>query len=364
MSVLAGMATFALIPLLATALWNLWRAPRLHAYRAVATGPRVSVLVPARNEAFNLRACLPALLASRYDDLEILVLDDESSDATRLVAQHAAAESAGRLRVLVSDPRPDGWTGKNWACHQLARHATGQVLLFCDADVIARPFAIGRTVRALHESGAGLVTGLPSQRLDSMAAAAVVPLVMHVTIAAGLPLEQVARTRSPSLVLGNGQWMAFDADEYRRIGGHPAVRDRIVEDMALARRVKEAGGVVLPVIATRDLEVRMYGNLADLREGFRKNLYPLAGARLHTALPLLALLLLTMALPLLVPLNAAFWMLLAVRVTSAAIFRHGWLSILLHPVGIALLVWIGIESAIRFRDGRLTWKNRPLRSTA
>src|SRR5690606_24994474 len=123
----------------------LWLAPRLHRspreYR-----PRASVLVPARNEAGNLRSVLPALLELDEAALEVLVLDDDSEDGTAGLIAAAEKASAGRLRLLHGAPLPDGWTGKNWACHQLAAAARGEVLIFCDADVRPGPDAVSRTL--------------------------------------------------------------------------------------------------------------------------------------------------------------------------------------------------------------------------
>jgi chlorobactene glucosyltransferase len=344
---------------------NLLTAPRLSDFARPARTPRVSVLVPARNEGPRLPDTLPRLLASDYPDFEILVLDDESSDDTAAVVERFARLHPDRLRLLRGRPLPRGWTGKAWACDQLAAAAAGEILVFCDADVSVSPAALPRTIAALTAAHVDIVTALPAQRLHGAAASAVVPLVMHVAIAATLPLAWLPRLRGRSTFVVNGQWFALRVALYRRLGGHAAVRPDIVEDMAIGRRARRHGARVLAVVAERDIATTMYRSVAELRAGFDKNLYALAGGTPTAFALALTLLLLTMAAPVVLPL-AGPWpvallplaLLVAIRVAVAALFRHGALPVLLHPAGVALLAWIGIRSAASARSGTVVWKGR------
>jgi chlorobactene glucosyltransferase len=364
---LALLATAALAPMLLVALWNLAAAPRLHGWRAWTLGPTVSVLVPARDEAANLRRLIPALLASRYEPLEIVVLDDGSTDESLAVARGFAASDA-RLRAVEGLDLPDGWTGKNWACHQLSRHARADILIFCDADVMAGPDAVGRTVAALDAAGAGALTALPRDTPGGWLERGVIPLITKLPVAALLPLALVRRARTPALSMGNGQWFAWRRSAYERTGGHRAVQGDRLEDVRLARRAKAAGVSLLAVAAPRDLAVRMYRSPAALREGFAKNLYPLLGGHSVAVVGGVALFALVAILPVILAVLPGsrladfipLVLLLGVRCAAAALFEEHPASLLLHPIGAPVAAWLALESWRRHRGGTVTWKRRLL----
>ncbi|HEX6913078.1 MAG TPA: glycosyltransferase, partial [Longimicrobium sp.] len=289
------------------------------------------------------------------------LLDDRSRDGTADVARGLAAEAGASLRVLRGTEPPPGWVGKNWACHQLARAATGDVLVFCDADVDAAPAAVRRTVAALQSHRAGALTALPRQRLEGWAQAAVVPVVAQLPVLALLPLRLVSIVRSPSLSMANGQWLAFTRAAYDACGGHGAVRGEVLEDVALGRRVKAAGARLVACVAPSLLAVRMYAGAREMREGFRKNLYPLLGGRRLPFAALLALLAFAWLWPFaaaargaLVPLA----LLTGLRMAGALLFRHGWRTVLLHPLGVAAAVALAVESWTGHERGTVRWKGR------
>lgn len=365
-SALTLAAALPLAGMLLVALVNLATAPRLERAPPRRATPRVSVLIPARDEEANLAVTLPALLRSDYPALEVLVLDDESADGTAaLVETLAARDEAGRLRLLRGSRLPAGWGGKNWACAQLARHAAGEVLLFCDADVTAAPDAIGRSIAAMQAWDAHVLTALPRQQMRGWAQHAVVPLVTQLPVLAALPLALVPRTRRASLGMGNGQWLAFTRDAYHAVGGHAAVAADVLEDVALARLAKRAGRRLVVALAPRTLCVRMYADARAMREGFAKNLYALlGGAPAPFAAALLGLALVLIApLPLAAmgrpasPLPLA--LLFAVRGVAGATMRHGWRSVLLHPVGALAAAALALDSALRTRRGGVRWRGRP-----
>ena len=366
---LALASAAALLPMAAIALWNVALAPRLHRLAPAPPGRLVSVLVPARDEAANLRRLLPALLATRYAPLEILVLDDESRDESAAVVRGFAA-SDDRIRLVEGLAPPDGWSGKNWACHQLFHHADGDLLLFCDADVVPGPDAVGRTVTALHRADA--VTAFPRHEAGGWFEEAVVPLVAKLPVVTLLPLALVRRTRTPALAVGNGQWFAWRRPAYVAAGGHRGVRGDVLDDVGLARRAKAAGVALTAVLGTRDLAVRMYRARDQVWDGFAKNLYPLVGGRPWTLALAGALWGLTMlvplALPLLIPLDPGaagvallpLALLLAVRTLAALALDDPARSVALHPVGAVAVVGLALDSWRRHRSGRVTWKRRLL----
>jgi GT2 family glycosyltransferase len=358
------LATALLAAMLAVALYNLATAPRLERAGEPASFPAVSVLVPARDEAENLRRILPLLLALDYPRLEVLLLDDRSGDGTADVARSLAASGRAPLRVMHGTEPPPGWVGKNWACHQLAAAATGDVLVFCDADVEAAPAAVRRSVAALQAHGAGAMTALPRQRFDGWMQAAVVPVVAQLPVLAMLPIRLIPIVRSPSLSMANGQWLAFSRAAYDACGGHEAVRGEVLEDVALGRRIKASGERLVVCVASSLLVVRMYGSAAQMREGFRKNLYPLLGGR---RLPF-AIALVLLGIAWLVPLAAVvrgapaalapLALLAALRIAGMLLFRHGWTTVLLHPLGALAAAALAVESWLGHERGAVTWRGR------
>lgn len=354
-----------LAAMLVVALYNLVTAPRLEDAGEPADLPLVSVLVPARDEAENLRRTLPSLLAADYPRLEILLLDDRSADGTAAVAEEIG-RGDGRLRILRGSDPPAGWVGKNWACHQLAEAASGDVLVFVDADVEAAPAAVRRTVAMMQSHGAGAVTCIPRQRLDGWMQAAVVPLIAQLPVAAMLPLRLVPILRSPSLSMANGQWLAFTRAAYDAAGGHAAVRGEALEDVALGRLIKARGERLVVSPAASLLAVRMYDGAGAMREGFRKNLYPLLGGRRGTFAAGLALLSVAWIHPLVGALRGT-WMamlplalLAAVRIAGALLFRQGWRTVVLHPAGAVMAAGLALRSWMDHERGRVRWKGRAL----
>ncbi|HEX8319849.1 glycosyltransferase family 2 protein [Longimicrobium sp.] len=364
MMVVSLASTILLAVMLAVALWNLAAARRLEAAGDPSSHPVVSILVPARNEEANLRALLPALLRLDYPKLEILVLDDGSDDDTAAVVQEHASIGGARLRLLPGRPPPPGWMGKSWACHQLAAAASGEVLVFCDADVLPLPTALERTIAAMQSANAGAATVIPRHQLDGWIESAVVPLVAQLPVLALLPLALVPRVRAPSLSMANGQWLAFTRAAYAACGGHAGVRETVLEDVALGRRVKEAGHRLLPLVSHSMVSVRMYRDPTALWEGFGKNVYALAGGRPAPFVAALAVFGIVAIYPwlgvalgvrgALVPLA----LLAAVRACGVLLFRHGIRSALLHPAGSILLTAIALKSYVGTRRGTMEWKGR------
>lgn len=295
---------------------------------------------------------------------EVLVLDDRSSDATAATVTDIASRDP-RVRLLHGTDTPVGWTGKNWACEQLAAHASGDVLIFCDADV--RPIADAAAATAAALGDADVITALPRQHYASAMQAAVIPLLLHLPLLGLLPLRLVRAHPAPALRYGNGQWLAFRRDAYVRIGGHAAVAGELVEDMALAALAKRAGARLLPLLATDHLTVAMYPSMPALRAGFTANLYPLLGGRAATCAGALAAFVLIAVAPLLLPL-AGVWLplllLATIRIIHVLMTRDSPEGLLLHPFGALHALAIAGASCRAHRAGRVTWRGRPIAATA
>ncbi len=316
MDILAIFILCALSVMALTSILNTLSFPRLKP-GAPQRYPHVSLLVPARDEAEVIGETVKRLLKQDYPQLELLVLDDASSDGTAQAAKTAAGDDR-RMRLLTGKPLPPGWTGKNWACQQLAEQASGELLVFTDADVLWEPGALRALVRQVERSGAEAFTVWPTQETLTWAERLVVPM-MNFAILAYLPELGVRYTRWKSLAAANGQCLAFRREAYTRCGGHAAVKAAIVEDVALARRCKALGMRLVMALGEGQIGGRMYTSWQEVRHGFGKNI--LAG---HGDQPALLLL------------SALFhWL-----VFLAPWVYLGWLSLTGSPAGVALAMII------------------------
>lgn len=322
-----------------------------------AAPPRLSVLVPARNEEYNLERLLPSLLAQDYPDAEFIVVDDASTDGTRAVLERFAAAD-GRLVVVPGGGPPPGWVGKVHALYQATRRASGEVFLFLDADAaLTDPGALWRLAERFAACGPGAaLTGLP-RYLDRGGAALLTSLVPFAILAA-LPLPLVPRTRAPGLGALNGQVWMLAADDYRRLEPHAAHPDEVLEDVMIGRFLKREGVRLHLVDLSGELAVRMYGSFGEAWQGFRKNAYLLAGG--GRVLPFLLFFSLYAAVWVVAPWLG--WPLLAMTyAVKGLIDAWGrmplWVT-LLAPLTLALGALLQLDSALAHARGTVAWKGR------
>jgi len=325
----------------------------------------VSVLLPVRNEAHRVEPCLHSLLAQRgVAVLEILVLDDESSDGTAAVVRRVAGADP-RVRLLEGDPLPPGWLGKPHACAQLAAAARGAVLAFVDADVVLAPHAVAAAVALLRETGLDLVSPYPRQLTGSAGERLVQPLLQWSWLTT-LPLRLAETSPRPSLSAANGQFVVVDAVAYDRAGGHSGVRGEVLEDLALLRALKRCGGRGMVVDGTRIAECRMYDGWAELAEGYAKSLWAAFGSRAGAA-AVVGALGLTYVLPPVAALRGSRAGLVgyAAGVAGRAVVarRVGarvWPDSVAHPASVVLFGALVARSWRQHQRGQLRWKDRPL----
>lgn len=338
---------------------------------AAAPQPAVSVLVPARDEATRIGPCVAALLASRGVDMEVIVLDDGSTDGTADVAA-AAAHGDDRLRVVRGALLPAGWLGKPHACAQLAELARHGILAFVDADVLVTRDGLARTVALLASGPLDLVSPYPRQMVDGPATRLVQPLLQWSWLTF-LPLRLAERSPRPSLVAANGQILVCTAAAYRRAGGHAAVRDAVLEDLELARAFKRVG-LRAGVVAGQDVAAcAMYRTWDDLRAGYGKSLWAAFGSPAGAVAAMAALSTLYVLPTLWAAVAAARGDRRRALAGAAAVAggtvnrwvtarRTGGLGIdaVWHPLSIVLLVRLTGSSLRDRAKGRLTWRGRPL----
>lgn len=347
-----------------TAVTNILFFPRLKATQPTAR-PKLSILIPARNEAAVIGQTIQALLGQTYPNFELILLDDQSDDGTGTVATQAAGDDA-RFRLLVGAPLPSGWLGKNWACHQLSQAATGDYLLFADADVRWASNALTALLALAQIEQADLLTVWPTQHTESWAERLVVPL-MSFAILCYLPILPVHFTHWPAFAAANGQCLLFRRSAYDKIGGHTAVRQNVIEDVALAKTIKAHRLRLRLADGNRLVSCRMYQNWSEVKAGFAKNI--LAGH--GNSIPFLLLSTLFHWLLFLFPwlwfaATLDVWPLVlglagvVLRMGTAVFTRQRPLDALLMPVSVLLMSRIAFQSIQWQRQGTAEWKGRKL----
>lgn len=332
--------------------------------------PHIAICIPARNEATVIHANLTALLNQTYPHYTIYLLDDNSADATRQIAT-ILAEKHPRLTVIDGRPLPQGWLGKNWACHQLANVALGDTLIFTDADVIWKPTALAALIHEFEQTQADTLSVWPTQITHTWGERLVVPLI-SMSILAYLPLIGVYFTKSAAFAAANGQCIAFKRTVYDAIGGHAAVRDNIIEDVALARATKASGFRLRLTDGNRLIRTRMYEDWATTRDGLSKNLFAghgystlflLVSTLFHWVLFVLPMIWFFISLgrggtllpPLLLYLAGVF-----VRGISAKLTNQRFGDAFLMPISVLLMTRIAWRSAHWHRTGTASWKGRAI----
>ncbi len=354
--------------MLGITIYNVFTAPQLVKAPALQSKPHVSVLIPARNEEKNIEACLQCLIAQDYASLEILVLDDDSTDATASIVK-TFAERNGRVKLIRGAPLPAGWLGKNWACHQLSKHATGEIFTFVDADTRCSPRAVAHTVAWMVDTEAGMLSAFPRQVTETLPEKLVVPVV-YLFLYSFLPLRLAYRSRSEIFAAANGQWIAFTREAYQKIGGHRAVRNQIVEDVELSRLAKRNGERLLLASGKGDLSCRMYDSWKTVWEGFSKNAFGLVNFRSGALFGLMAVCFLAFIFPYIAlfiePVAqlafVAIILNIAIRFSLSVKFEQPLTGVLLHPLAVAFTMLIGLNSYRWFKTGKTKWKGRNLPS--
>ncbi len=361
---------FALIP-----AWFYWRnigvfrVPR--PMEAKARPSAVSVLIPARDEQGNIGDCLYAVLSSTCVELEVLVLDDHSTDGTAAVVREIAA-SDPRVRLVVAPRLPAGWNGKQHACWRLAQEAAFDEWVFLDADVRLVPDAIARSVAARAAEGVDLYGGFPRQQTGSLLEKLLIPLIPFVLLSY-LSLRHMRRSLGLGWAAGCGQFFVTHRDAYLISGGHAAIRRSRHDGVTLPRAYRREGLRTDVFDASPLATCRMYRGASEVWQGLAKNAVEGAAAP-RAIVPVTLLLVLGQVLPLPGALLAAAWgqqlacglfavawlMAVAIRWHASLRFQQDTLGVWLHPLAIALLVALQWYGLIAWLTGKQpAWRGRP-----
>ncbi len=345
--------------------------------------PSITIIIPARNEEEGIVPCVDSVLASREIAVEVFVMDDASTDRTATCVAEIATRDA-RVRLLHAPPLPAGWNGKQHACWQAAQVASTPLLCFLDADVRLAPECLARSAAVLLRERAALVSGFPQEVTGTFLEKLLIPLI-HFVLLGLLPIRSLRSTTNPAYAAGCGQLMLVDRDAYLRSGGHQAIRHTMHDGLLLPRLLRQHGYPTRLVDLTHLACCRMYRSARTTWNGLAKNATEglAAPARIvpmtlflgfGQVLPLPLLWLAWRHTRFIVPFlgppirigmgpvwiaAAALLMSYLPRVTNAARYRQSWLSVLLHPAGVATLLVLQWYALVRKLLGRpASWKAR------
>lgn len=256
--------------------------------------PRLSICIPARDEAAKIAGCVRAALAQDHPDFEVVLVDDGSTDGTGEIAL-ATAGGDRRLRVVRGTELPVGWAGKPWACQRAAGEASGEHFLFIDADVELAPDAARIAAAVAVDRHLDLLSAFGTWRLESFWERAVIPVIGWFIRGA----TDIAAVNTPGKpeAFANGQFILVNRESYQSVGGHGAVRAEVLDDVRLARAMKQHGHRLGLYFAPRLFQVRLYTSLAEIVQGYTKNFYEGMDRRPHVALGALLFLAIGSGLP-------------------------------------------------------------------
>jgi len=349
-----------------------------------ASSPLISICIPARNEENNIRNCVESALGQDYPNIEVIVLDDRSTDSTLTqLAEIASLDS--RLLPVSGTDLPEGWAGKPFALFQASAVARGEWLCFVDADTFLAPQAISSCYSKAIETKADMFTTMNKQILGSFWEKVVMPLVMT-ALSVGFSPRKVNDPNTRDAI-ANGQFIMIRRSVYDAIGGHEKVKDQIVEDKAISEQVKWNGHRLVVADGSQVISTRMYTSLPSMWEGWTKNIY--LGLSDHPSMLLLGAFGATLSViaALFLPLwtllganwlfNGGTWLAIAVIVQSLLVW--GWLIyfraqvarkmnisawyVLTTPLGAGVFAAMMLTSAWKVLSGQgVTWRGRKYHS--
>ena len=326
--------------------------------------PKVSVLIPMRNEEKNIPKLLNSLIEQSYNNIEILILDDNSTDNSYEVASNYS-HKIKNLRVLKGSELPNGWLGKNWACHQLSQHASGELLAFVDADVILAPKAIEILVNFFYKYKLDALSVFPTQIMNTFGEKLVVPL-MNWILLSFLPLILVRKSHYKSLTAANGQVLMFKKEIYHKIGGHTIVSNHPVEDMELAKLVKLNGFRIATFLGGGLIKCNMYNGFSESIQGYSKNFFKGFNINWLVFILFMSIVSLSNIIPFLLILYDLFFiipifLILLNRILVSYLSKQNiFVNLLLHLPQFIVFLFLAFFSVYKTKFRKNVWKGRPV----
>ncbi len=327
----------------------------------LAKGPYVSILIPARNEEENIGTLLGQLSRLEYSTLEIIVYNDHSEDKTESIVKHWATREP-TIKIINGKKLPQGWLGKNHACHQLSQAATGDIFLFLDADVSVKKDLIKRSISHLQKYELHLLSIFPKQIVTSFGEKISVPIMNWILLSL-LPLSLVRKSKNEAFSAANGQFMMFKAATYKTIWPHENCKSHKVEDIAIMRLFKQKNLASDTRLGDNDISCRMYVGIGAAIEGFTKNIFQFFG---NSILLTISFGLITTIAPFILYFNMGVWWftayiagIVSIRFFVSLASQQSVVQnlVLAFPQHIVFLVII-IKGLINIKQKKLLWKGR------
>ena len=327
---------------------------------------RVAILIPARNEESSITSAVQSVLNQELlDQFEVVVLNDGSTDAT---AEKLSALTHPKLRVINGEPElPQGWLGKNWACHRLSESVDADFLVFIDSDVTLEPLAVASAINALTENQLHLVSPYPRQLAPTLLARVVQPLLQWSWLTT-VPLRTTRSSLRPSLAVANGQFLVCRAESYVISGGHQEIKSEVLDDIELLRSFYRNGFSGCVIDGSDIATCKMYETNQDLISGYAKSLWnafggPIGSLFVNTfflfvyVFPLAGLFTGQAPIALLGLISGILGRLVSAKTSSGRLFPDS----LLHPISILAFSLLNLVSWWRHLMGTNTWKSRDLK---
>jgi len=366
--IILSFSSFFLFIFTFTSIINAIFGPFLKREKVSQVSPYVSILIPARNEEKNIEKVIESIKKQNYPNFEFIILNDNSTDRTYEFANNLISK-VDIAKIINGSPLSDGWLGKNWACKQLSDESKGEILIFTDADNFFDENAISKTVNIFNRYNLDMFSVFPQQITITFWEKLIIPII-DLIIYSGLILRTTLLIPSSAFPAANGQWIAVKRKSYFDIGGHQAVKNHIVEDVALSRVFKSNKKRILTGSGIGVVFGKMYSNFTEIWNGLSKNIFGLTDFKTIPFFIILTIFLLTSILPyftifvddflifslILIIINIVWRAILAIN------FKHNLLiSILLHPFSIIMFVIIGLNSFYQSKFGVLSWKDRKIK---
>ena len=330
----------------------------------------VSVLIPARNEEINIKRCIYSLVDQSYKNLEIIVLDDDSSDQTFEIVNELSQKFQS-VSVVKGEKKSKGWTGKNWACYQLSNYAKGDFLLFIDADTKLQKNTIAESISEMNDKDIDLISLFPN-RITKTAVDKVISVTIGWFIFSCLPI--IFSNKNPIFSSAFGQFLLFRKSAYFSIGGHEAIKEKILDDFELGRCISKNGYVLRVFDGTERLSTFSYSSEKEALEGLSKSIFPFFNNKLIPFVLLLILFLSMGLMPIFIMLGEFFgskltrtkemisyciWGLLTLSwAISSYRSKQGLRYGILYPLITTITVVVGVFSIITFLTKSVHWKDR------
>jgi len=338
----------------------------------LAQNPLMSILIPARNEEENIKRCIISLTKQDYENIEILVLDDNSTDDTARIVLELSQKDP-RIKLYSGGPLKKGWLGKSYACWQLSKYAKGDYLIFTDADTLHFPNSISSSVACLLRYNLDALSVFPKEITVTLHERMIVPFGKYM-ILSFVPLYLIRKSKSVLFCTAIGQFMLFKREVYKKIGGHKSIKSKVIEDIMLSKQVKRCGYKFMIFDGRSSLYCRMYKNFREVVRGHSRTIFAAFDYNIYIITIAIILMSAIFLFPFIMLLVGILFdwpailinliilqiiIILIPKIIFSIRFKCKAVDIILHPISMVYLIYIAINSIFNTKIGMgVNWKGR------